>query len=111
MKVSDFRNDLSNQLDKALEGEDVLIKRGGVTFQVSVVSKKRTYADVPKIPVLPGQVTIDEAIDNMEHKVEISIPPSTPPKMAAQIKEIAAKHDVKFCKHNNVKGFCKKGCK
>lgn len=36
MKVAEFRKDIKNQLDLALNGKDVLIERGGVIYQLTV---------------------------------------------------------------------------
>lgn len=70
-KTSYFRDNIKEALDAAIAGEEVVVERNGQFFDIVYAGPppKRTYADVPhvpSVPILPGQMTVDEAITSME---------------------------------------------
>lgn len=100
--MREFRNNAKKALDESVLGEEVYIDRLGQMHQIVYAGpKKRSYVDVKNsVPVLPGQMTIDEGIEQIDH---VGLMPKLNTVMAAK--------GAEFCKHNAVKGFCKKGCK
>jgi hypothetical protein len=78
MKVHEFRKELKNCFDAALNGDSVVIERGGVQFQLiadkvfpsPVKPYSPTVAKKPKVPAplnIPGVVRASEAVCNGTH--------------------------------------------